>query len=87
MSATAEPHRPCPPSCPSRGRVLDPVCGMTVDPKTAKHKAEHNGQSYYFCSAGCKTKFTADPEKYLAKQHDPITATTTPAPPPIRCAA
>ena len=40
---------------PATGSVLDPVCGMTVDPKTAKHKAEHSGETYYFCSAGCKT--------------------------------
>jgi Cu+-exporting ATPase len=45
--------------------ATDPVCGMTVDPHTAKHHAEHRGQPYYFCSAGCKTKFTADPRKYL----------------------
>ena len=45
--------------------VVDPACGMTVDPQTAKHRAEHRGQPYYFCSAGCKTKFTADPQKYL----------------------
>ena len=45
--------------------ATDPVCGMTVDPHTAKHRAEHRGQPYYFCSAGCKTKFTADPQKYL----------------------
>ena len=43
---------------------------MTVDPKTAKHKAEHKGETYYFCSAGCKTKFAADPEKYL-KDREP----------------
>ncbi len=49
-------------------KALDLVCGMTVNSATAKHSAEHNGETYYFCSAGCKTKFTADPEKYLAKQ-------------------
>ena len=38
---------------------------MTVDPATAKHRTEHRGHTYYFCSAGCKTKFTADPQKYL----------------------
>jgi P-type Cu+ transporter len=48
-------------------KVLDPVCGMTVDPHTAKHRAEHNGRPYYFCSAGCREKFIADPEKYLDK--------------------
>ena len=43
----------------------DPVCGMTVDPATAKHKAEHAGATYYFCSAGCREKFVAEPERYL----------------------
>lgn len=46
--------------------VIDPVCGMTVDPHTTPHRAQHHGHSYYFCSAGCHTKFTADPDKYLA---------------------
>jgi Cu+-exporting ATPase len=45
--------------------AVDPVCGMTVDPRSAKHRADHRGQPYFFCSAGCKTKFTADPQKYL----------------------
>jgi Cu+-exporting ATPase len=44
----------------------DPVCGMTVDPHTAKHRAEHAGRTYYFCAAGCRAKFAADPEKYLS---------------------
>ncbi|GLK85104.1 copper-translocating P-type ATPase [Ancylobacter defluvii] len=43
----------------------DPVCGMDVDPHTATLKADHNGLTYYFCSAGCRTKFIADPQKYL----------------------
>ena len=43
----------------------DPVCGMSVDPATAKYKAEHAGAAYYFCSAGCREKFVADPERYL----------------------
>jgi Cu+-exporting ATPase len=46
--------------------AIDPVCGMHVDPHTAKHRAEHRGHPYYFCSAGCRTKFVADPPKYLA---------------------
>jgi Cu+-exporting ATPase len=53
------------------GRVLDPVCGMRVDPHTAKHRAEHEGRPYYFCSAGCRTKFEADPGKYLNKADAP----------------
>jgi len=41
----------------------DPVCGMQVDPHTAKHRAEHAGRTYYFCSAGCREKFIADPKR------------------------
>ena len=43
----------------------DPVCGMMVDPATSKHRAEHGGTAYYFCCAGCREKFLADPAKYL----------------------
>ncbi len=49
----------------------DPVCGMSVDPHTAKHRAEHGGRTYYFCSAGCRTKFVADPQKFLARGEAP----------------
>jgi Cu+-exporting ATPase len=45
--------------------AIDPVCGMSVDPHTAKHQADYRGHPYYFCSAGCRTKFAADPPKYL----------------------
>lgn len=43
----------------------DPVCGMTVDPTTARHTAEHQGTTYYFCAPGCKKAFEAEPAKYL----------------------
>jgi Cu+-exporting ATPase len=46
-------------------RTLDPVCGMTVDPKTTPHHHTHRGAAYHFCSAGCRTKFAANPAKYL----------------------
>jgi Cu+-exporting ATPase len=46
--------------------AIDPVCGMSVDPATAKHKADHDGATYSFCSAGCREKFVAEPAKYLA---------------------
>jgi len=46
-------------------QVKDPVCGMTVDPATAQHHATHQGHDYHFCSAGCRAKFVADPERYL----------------------
>ena len=45
--------------------LTDPVCGMAVTEKSAHH-FEHAGTSYYFCCAGCKTKFTANPEHYLS---------------------
>jgi Cu+-exporting ATPase len=44
----------------------DPVCGMQVDEKTAG-KSEYQGQTYYFCSRGCKAEFDKAPEKYAAK--------------------
>ena len=46
--------------------AIDPVCGMTVDVRTAKHKTAHAGKTQYFCSAGCVTKFEASPSKYLS---------------------
>ena len=45
--------------------MKDPVCGMDVDPKTAAGKSEYKGQTYYFCSAGCKKAFDKEPEKYV----------------------
>jgi Cu+-exporting ATPase len=48
--------------------VRDPVCGMMVDPATSKHRFEHNGETFHFCSAGCKTKFAADPKAYAGKR-------------------
>ena len=50
----------------SRSTTLDPVCGMVVDPATAAHEAEYEGERYVFCSAGCKAKFVADPQRYPA---------------------
>jgi Cu+-exporting ATPase len=58
-------------------KAKDPVCGMTVDPASAKHVHEHDGRRYYFCCNGCRTKFAADPAKYLAKAAAPQTAPAT----------
>ena len=52
-------------SADSQTTVLDPVCGMTVDPEKTKHHATQDGVHYHFCSAGCLGKFTADPDRYL----------------------
>ncbi len=48
--------------------VRDPVCGMLVDPHTIQHKHLFERRTYYFCSAGCLSKFKAEPAKYLTKE-------------------
>ncbi|CAN5851824.1 heavy metal translocating P-type ATPase [soil metagenome] len=48
-----------------RATVLDPVCGMTIDPKTAAGQYTHQGTTYYFCNPGCLAKFKAGPDRYL----------------------
>ena len=49
-------------------KVRDPICGMTVDPASAKHRVEHAGSTYHFCCAGCADKFRRDPGSALEKQ-------------------
>ena len=68
----------------------DPVCGMNVDPATAKYVHEHAGKKYYFCCAGCQKKFAADPAGYLSKPKPSglvtlgmPTASKSPASPPL----
>jgi Cu+-exporting ATPase len=56
------------------GRATDPVCGMKVDPATTPHRLEREGRGFFFCSAGCKAKFEADPERYLAERPAPSAA-------------
>src|SRR5512145_1338439 len=56
----------------SAAAAVDPVCGMTVDPNAGKPSTVHEGDTYWFCSAGCKAKFEADPAKYLAGQREPM---------------
>lgn len=56
-------------------KVLDPVCGMTVDPATSKHRFDHHGETFHFCSSGCRAKFAADPAKYLAREKAPAPQT------------
>ena len=50
-----------------RERQRDPVCGMSVDPRTAPYRQQHAGRPYFFCSAGCQSKFSDNPTKYLAR--------------------
>ncbi|WP_084250143.1 heavy metal translocating P-type ATPase [Sphingomonas mali] len=73
-----------------QGSVKDPVCGMVVDPAMTPHRADHSGQTYYFCSQGCRDKFVADPSAYLDRgpADEPATANgmiwTCPMHPQIR---
>jgi Cu+-exporting ATPase len=53
-------------------RVLDPVCGMMVDPERAAGHVEHGGKTYFFCSKSCVAKFSADPETYLSGKREPM---------------
>ena len=53
-------------------QAKDPVCGMNVNPATARYEALHNGQQYFFCCAGCQAKFEADPEKILSSPPKPM---------------
>ena len=50
-----------------RERQRDPVCGMSVDPRTTPYRQQHAGRPYFFCSAGCQSKFSDNPTKYLAR--------------------
>ncbi len=56
-------HEPAKSSGPESS-LKDPVCGMTVTAQSPHH-VEHEGRTYYFCCAGCRSKFAADPAKYL----------------------
>ncbi|MDR3533089.1 MAG: heavy metal translocating P-type ATPase [Rhodopila sp.] len=58
--------------------IVDPVCGMTVDPTISHHRLEHDGRTFHFCSAGCREKFAADPQKYLQPKHQETAAPPQP---------
>ncbi|TME04425.1 MAG: YHS domain-containing protein [Chloroflexi bacterium] len=48
--------------------AIDPVCGMSVDPGHAEYRSFQKGETYYFCSAGCKEAFDKDPGKYINRR-------------------
>ena len=56
-----------PPDAPQEKPYTDPVCGMKAAANPEK-SATHDGQTYYFCSTGCVTKFNADPQRYLSPE-------------------
>ena len=57
--------------------ATDPVCGMRVDPATARYRAEHAGQEYFFCGARCLERFTAEPQRFIAARR-PVPAAAVP---------
>jgi xanthine dehydrogenase accessory factor len=66
LKAAGALEQAAPAEVPVRHEAIDPVCGMTVDVADARYRTVHDGQTYYFCSAGCLESFEADPAKYLA---------------------
>lgn len=47
--------------------AIDPVCGMTVETASARHKSTYNGQTFYFCCPACKREFEKEPERFLVR--------------------
>src|ERR1022692_1060628 len=57
----------------AKAQAKDPVCGMDVNPATARYKTPYHGKEYFFCCAGCLQKFQANPEKILSTPPKPMT--------------
>ena len=64
---------------PLPAKAKDPVCGMDVNPATARYQTLHNGKEYFFCSAGCQAKFQTSPERILSAPPQPMRMPTTAA--------
>ena len=52
-------------------KVLDPVCGMTIDEERAADRVAHGGKTYHFCSRGCGERFRSNPDRYLSDGAEP----------------
>ena len=63
--AASEPVPQAATTSASAAEALDPVCGMTVAIATARYTSEREGQTIYFCAAGCRERFEQEPERYL----------------------
>lgn len=53
--------------------AIDPVCGMSIDPANAVGSSSYNGETYYFCSRGCETKFDSAPAQFVGRAAAPAT--------------
>jgi Cu+-exporting ATPase len=73
-AAEAHPHVSAAAVTGTTASVIDPVCGMTVNPGTAAGSVEHKGQTYYFCSKSCVARFQQDPDRYLQPKPAPAPA-------------
>ena len=71
-------HHHAAPAAQTAATARDPVCGMSVDPATAKYHVEHAGRTVYFCNPRCRERFLADPARYA----DDAPAAAAPAAPP-----
>src|SRR5258705_4026535 len=75
---------PTPVSTPANKEVVDPVCGMTIDPADAAGHADYKGATYYFCAESCLERFKADPERYLRPEPRTLRI-PDPGSRPLRC--
>lgn len=50
----------------NEGKEKDPICGMSVDQKTASHHSVYQGKHYFFCSPSCKEQFEKDPNQFVS---------------------
>ena len=72
MSPQAHDHTTAP------AEVLDPVCGMTIDPADSVGEVDYKGQKYFFCSQSCLERFRANPAEFLAPRRASGSTTAPP---------
>ena len=54
-------------NAPETGKVIDVVCGMTIERGSAAGTSQYGGESHFFCSSNCKARFDAEPGRYVRK--------------------
>lgn len=70
LRAAGELVRGVQPEPPEVIEAIDPVCGMTVEVESARHKVDHDGATYYFCAPGCARAFKKDPADFIGKESE-----------------
>ena len=84
MAMTDHKHMADPAGHGDHVHATDPVCGMNVDPQTAKHRFAYKGQDYFFCSGRCRERFEAEPDNFLQPK-PPKAAAPAARSTPARC--